>query len=267
MYQLSDTIERKFVDSLEVSEWEIETESGWVDITHINKTVEYDVWRLETEAGLSIECADNHIVFRDDHSEVFVKDLLVGDKIIGQHGVEAVKSIYDLNKLENMYDLSVTGNHTYYAEGILHHNTITAAVYLLWYVIFNSDKTVAILANKQATADEILHRIRMAYELLPKWLQSGVKSWNKRSIELENGSRLFCAATSSTGIRGKSINMLYCVAGKTNITVRNKSTGEIKNLTIGEFAESINNTKANSSRELNNDNIFSVYISDSMDKT
>jgi hypothetical protein len=86
--------------------------------------------------------------------------------------------------------------------------TITAAIYLLWYVIFNSNKTVAILANKQSTADEILHRVRMAYELLPKWLQAGVKSWNKRSIELENNSRLFCAATSSTGVRGKSINLL-----------------------------------------------------------
>lgn len=86
--------------------------------------------------------------------------------------------------------------------------TITAAVYLLHYIIFNTNKTVAILANKQATADEILHRVRMAYELLPKWLQSGVRGWQKRSIELENGSRVFCSATSGTGIRGKSINCL-----------------------------------------------------------
>lgn len=86
--------------------------------------------------------------------------------------------------------------------------TITAAVYLIHYILFNSNKTVAILANKQATADEILHRVRMAYELIPKWLQSGVVGWQKRSIELENGSRIFCAATSSSGIRGKSINCL-----------------------------------------------------------
>ena len=86
--------------------------------------------------------------------------------------------------------------------------TICAAVYLLHYLIFNSDKTIAILANKQATADEIMHRVRMAYELLPKWLQSGVTNWNKRSIEVENGSRIFCAATSGTGIRGKTINLL-----------------------------------------------------------
>jgi hypothetical protein len=87
--------------------------------------------------------------------------------------------------------------------------TVTAAVYLLHYVVFNSNKSIAILGNKQATADEILYRVRMAYELLPKWIQSGVKSWNKRSIELENGSRIFCAATSSSGIRGKTINVLY----------------------------------------------------------
>ena len=67
MYQLSDSITRKFVDSVEISDWEIETESGWVDITHINKTVEYDVWQLKT-TNCFIECADTHIVFREDGS-------------------------------------------------------------------------------------------------------------------------------------------------------------------------------------------------------
>jgi len=87
--------------------------------------------------------------------------------------------------------------------------TTTAAAYFVWYIIFNENKNVAILANKQATADEILHRIRLAYENLPKWLQQGVKVFNRRSIELENGSRIFCAATSSSGIRGRTINVLY----------------------------------------------------------
>jgi hypothetical protein len=88
--------------------------------------------------------------------------------------------------------------------------TITSAAYLLWFIIFNDNKSVAILANKQATADEILGRMRMAYEELPRWLQQGVKSWNKRSIELENGSKAFAAASSSSSIRGKSISILYC---------------------------------------------------------
>jgi hypothetical protein len=87
--------------------------------------------------------------------------------------------------------------------------TTTAAAYFVWYIIFNENKSVAILANKQATADEIMARIRMAYEYLPKWLQVGVKDWNKRSIGLENRSKVFCAATSSSGVRGKTINVLY----------------------------------------------------------
>lgn len=87
--------------------------------------------------------------------------------------------------------------------------TTVSAAYLLWFMIFNDNKTVAILANKQATADEILSRMRLAYEELPQWLQQGVRSWNKRSIELENGSKAFSSASSSSSIRGKSISILY----------------------------------------------------------
>lgn len=87
--------------------------------------------------------------------------------------------------------------------------TTTAAAYFVHYIIFNQRKSVAILANKQATADEIMDRIRLAYESLPKWIQAGVKTWNRRSIELENGCKCFSAATSSSGVRGKTINILY----------------------------------------------------------
>jgi hypothetical protein len=208
MYKISDAVERKFVDSIEVDDWEIETESGWVDITHINVTVEYEVYQLTTQ-NTFIECADNHIVFDERHNEIFVKDLRVGDAIIGQHGLEYVISVVKTNRKEHMIDISVTGDHTFYAEGLLHHNTTVSAAFFVWYIIFNDDKTVAILANKQSTADEIMHKVRLAYENLPHWLQQGVSNWNKRSIELENGSRVFGSATSASGIRGKTINVLY----------------------------------------------------------
>ena len=87
--------------------------------------------------------------------------------------------------------------------------TTISAAYFVWYIIFNDSKQVAILANKQATADEVMYKIRLSYEHLPHWMQQGVTNWNKRSIELENGSRAFGSATSASGIRGKSINCLY----------------------------------------------------------
>lgn len=81
--------------------------------------------------------------------------------------------------------------------------------YILWYILFNEDKFVAILANKAPTAREILNRIKIAYESLPLWLQQGVKTWNKGDIELENNCRVLASSTASSAIRGYSISLLY----------------------------------------------------------
>ena len=115
------------------------------------------------------------------------------------------------------------------------HNTTTAVVVILHYILFNEDKTVALLSNKGDSAREILNRIKIAYEALPKWLQQGVQEWNKGSVEFENGCKIIAAATSSSAIRGRSISFLYideCVTGDTMITVRNKKTQEISQMSI-----------------------------------
>ena len=85
----------------------------------------------------------------------------------------------------------------------------TVISYLLHYVLFNPDKNVAILANKLTTARELLGRLKLAYEHLPKWLQQGVVEWNKGSIVLENGSKILASSTSSSAVRGGSFNLLF----------------------------------------------------------
>jgi hypothetical protein len=85
----------------------------------------------------------------------------------------------------------------------------TLVSYILHYVLFNSNMNVAILANKAATARDILGRLQLAYENLPKWLQQGVVSWNKGSVDLENGSRVVASSTSSSAVRGGSYNMIF----------------------------------------------------------
>ena len=85
----------------------------------------------------------------------------------------------------------------------------TTCAFILWYIIFQADKTVALLANKGETAREILGRVQLAYQHLPTWLQQGVKEWNKGSFELENNSRVIAAATSASAIRGYTINLLF----------------------------------------------------------
>ena len=81
--------------------------------------------------------------------------------------------------------------------------------YLLHYAIFNPSVNIAILANKAATARDLLGRLQLAYENLPKWLQQGVMSWNKGSLELENGSKILASSTSASAVRGGSYNIIF----------------------------------------------------------
>ena len=85
----------------------------------------------------------------------------------------------------------------------------TVVSYLLHYALFNDNIRIAILANKAATAIELLGRLQLSYENLPKWLQQGVGSWNKGSLELENGSKIVAASTSSSAVRGNSFNIIF----------------------------------------------------------
>lgn len=87
--------------------------------------------------------------------------------------------------------------------------TTTTAAFFIWYVLFHDNKVCAILANKAPISQEILGRIKLMYEHLPLWLQQGIVEWNKRSITLENGSRILAAATSSSAIRGYSLSMVF----------------------------------------------------------
>lgn len=87
--------------------------------------------------------------------------------------------------------------------------SISSVVYLLWYAIFHPEKTIAVLANKGATAREMLGRVTLALENLPFFLQPGCKALNKGSIEFSNNSRIIAAATSGSSIRGMSVNLLF----------------------------------------------------------
>ena len=85
----------------------------------------------------------------------------------------------------------------------------TCVSYLLHYAVFNDNVNIAILANKASTARDLLNRLQLAYENLPKWMQQGVISWNKGSLELENGSKISSNSTSSSAVRGGSYNIIF----------------------------------------------------------
>ena len=111
----------------------------------------------------------------------------------------------------------------------------SAAGYLLWYAMFVQDSTILIAAHKYTGAQEIMQRIRYAYELCPDHIRAGSTSYNKGSIDFENGSRIVSATTTETTGRGMSISLLYCLHGETTVRVRDTKTNEEKTIDLNDL--------------------------------
>lgn len=128
MHTISNTVTRKFINSIDLSNLEIETDSGWQPVTAIHKTVPYDIWSIETSSGLTLDCADTHIVFDEFRNEIFVKDIIKNStRILTTTGPELVVNVFQQHRQENMFDVTVDHpDHRFYTNGILSHNTTIA---------------------------------------------------------------------------------------------------------------------------------------------
>tara|TARA_R100000951_G_scaffold34482_1_gene29347 strand:- start:7234 stop:8886 length:1653 start_codon:yes stop_codon:yes gene_type:complete len=143
-----------------------------------------------------LKCQDDPIYFIENYCHIVTLD----------NGLQLFK-LYECQKKK--VDIIMNNRKVILMEGRQQGKTVTAAACILHYTIFNADKTVAIMANKTASAREVLLRYQTMYENLPIWMQQGVKTWNKGDVDLENNCRVFTAATTTSGIRGKSVNWLY----------------------------------------------------------
>lgn len=123
---LSDNIERKFINTWDIEDFQILTDDGFVDIKSLHETIPYIKYHIETFNGLTLDCADNHIVFDENMNEIFVKNLRNEDKIMTANGIDTIICVECKNIEENMYDfeLDENSNHRYYTNGILSHNTL-----------------------------------------------------------------------------------------------------------------------------------------------
>lgn len=143
-----------------------------------------------------IKCRDDPIYF----SEKYIKIVHVDRGLIPIELYDYQKEVIDV--VQDNRKIIVT-------QSRQSGKTTVATCIILHYILFNQHKTVALLANKGDAALEIMSRIQLAYEYLPKWLQSGIITWNKGSIELENGCKIMASATSGSAIRGRSCAFVY----------------------------------------------------------
>lgn len=142
-----------------------------------------------------LKCSNDHVYFIENYIKIVHVDLGIIPFDLYDFQQKMVNTIHD-----NRFSIFCTPRQV--------GKSTTVVSYFLWYVLFNEDVNIAILANKGSLARDILSRLQLAYENLPKFLQQGVLIWNKGNIELENGSKIIASSTSSSAIRGGSYNMI-----------------------------------------------------------
>ena len=158
-------------------------------MTQIHKTKPFEIYHLETNKGLCVDCADNHIFFNEQLQEKFAKDFSIGDYIMTEYGVQKIAKITKYSNKVCMCDISLNDtNHRYYSNHILSHNTTSSAIFMLHYILFNTDKNALILGNIRDTAVEILSKVKDIYDPLPWFLKPGVSDyghihWDGLSLE------------------------------------------------------------------------------------
>ena len=119
--------------------------------------------------------------------------------------------------------------------------TTVVSVYVLWFAIFHPNRTIGIVSNKESSAKMILSRLKKMYECLPVWLKPGVTEYSKTFTTFDNGTRIVISATSADAFRGEAMSLLCCVGGENKIKVKNKITGEIKEIKISKLYNKLKN--------------------------
>lgn len=204
-----DDINKKILNSINVLDLKVKTDTGYEEISHLHLTQPYKHYLLKTK-DYNLSCADNHIVFDENYNQIFVKDLEIGNLIQTECGLQKVISLDKDNFKSSMFDATVNHqNHRLYTNGILSHNTISAAIFMLHKILFDNDKNIMIVANKGDTAVEIVDKIKSIYSLLPFFLKPGIKTWNQKSLTFENGCRIKTSARTKTPAIGFTIDVLY----------------------------------------------------------
>ena len=204
-------INKKIIDSIDISDEGISVLShdGYHPVTHIHKTQPYQIYELVLESGDKMECADNHIVFCENFEQKLVKDLKANDRVMTQNGLSNVKSVIKTGRKISMYDITVDSeDHSFYSNGILSHNSTTTAIYCLWVILFNSDKSGLVLSKSGPAGLDLIKKIKDMYLYLPYHLKIGTMKWNQSEISFDNNSSISTESFSPTAGLGKTINFL-----------------------------------------------------------
>lgn len=182
---------------------------GYSPITGIHLKKRYYMIKITLEDDTVSEMADKHLIFTKDKKPVEVDTLKVGDEIITKRGIREITDIEAMGK-RFTYDMTVANeNNCYFTDDILSHNSVMSAIYIVWYVLSNKDKTVAILSQNQDKVVDLMEKIKMILSHLPFYMKPGLIKNDMMTLHLDNGCKISGKTTTENSAAGITANLLY----------------------------------------------------------
>ena len=200
--------DEKIVRSFDLDGIKVKTDTGWQQASQIHMTRPFSIYTVSTK-DYELSGADTHICYDELFNEKFLRDFRVGDYIMTIDGPQLINKVTRNTTKVCMCDMSVESeDHRYYTNGILSHNTTSSAMFLLWYILFNTHKNAIVLGNKGKTAKEILSKVKQVFLEVPYFLKPGVEKWNENEVVFDNGCRILTETTVAEPAIGFT---LHCV--------------------------------------------------------
>ena len=200
--------DEKIIRSFDLDGIKVKTDTGWQPASQIHMTRPFSIYTVSTK-DYELSGADTHICYDELFNEKFLRDFQVGDYIMTIDGPQPINKVTRNTTKVCMCDMSIESeDHRYYTNGILSHNTTSSAMFLLWYILFNTDKNAIVLGNKGKTAKEILSKVKQVFLEVPYFLKPGVEKWNENEVVFDNGCRILTETTVAEPAIGFT---LHCV--------------------------------------------------------
>jgi len=207
-----DLTEHEIIDSCIPSDdgYKAETINGYVPMMASHLKKKSVIYRVETEDGLSIECADNHLLYTPKGQTIFTRKLKVGYSVLTRKGISKVSKVKKLSKKKFVFDLTIgTGNHSYYTDDFVSHNSIVSGIFIVWYLLCNSHKTVVLTSVNEKKVKELVEKIENILKELPFYMKLGMIYKNVLSHKYDNECKLLAETTTSASGAGATAGLFY----------------------------------------------------------
>lgn len=190
----------------------LKTSDGFHTAAEIHRTRLFEVIELTLENGMYLECADNHLVYTSrNYIEQWkhVSELAKDDYVLTETGWSKISDIIYTGRHEYMLDFTIAEPRaSYYANGILSHNTTTSSAYFIWYICFHTDRNCFVAADRSETATEIMTKIRDVYDNLPFFIKPGVRNMSEKVMKFDNGCMIKGSSGGANAATGLTLHLL-----------------------------------------------------------